>query len=58
MVIAILREGIYNHLNAINKLFNQMGFKEELTYDEIISLLKLKSYELFEDNLNENENTM
>ncbi len=47
-VVAILREKIHNSVRSMNELAEKAGYENfEISYDEIIEMLKLKSYELF-----------
>lgn len=47
-MVAILREKIYNSVRSMNELAEKAGYEDfNIEYDEIIEMLKLKSYELF-----------
>lgn len=49
-VVAIIRSEVHNSIRSVNKLAGKAGYDDfEINYDEIIEMLKLKSYELFED---------
>jgi ABC-type amino acid transport substrate-binding protein len=46
--IAVIRGTIHNSVSAMNKLAEKAGYEDfDITYDEIVGMLKLKSYELF-----------
>ena len=46
-VVAILREKIHNSVRSMNELSEKSGYEGfEITYEEIVEMLKLKSYEL------------
>ncbi len=47
-IVAILTQKIHNSVEAMNELAEKSGYEDfEITYDETIEMLKLKSYELF-----------
>ena len=47
---AILRQNIHNSITAIEKLAAKADYKDfSIDYDEMLELVKLKSYELFEN---------
>jgi len=49
-VVAILGQKIHNSVTTMNELAKKAGYKDfEIEYDEIVEMLKLKSYELFEE---------
>jgi len=48
MMIAVLKAGLYDNIDSINKLVEKMNYGEELEYDNVVDLLKLKTYELTE----------
>lgn len=41
MIIAILKAGIENNIESINKLIKEAGCGEEIEYDEVMDLLKM-----------------
>jgi len=50
-VVAIIRQNIHSSISAINKLADKAGYEDfNIEYDEIVEMLKLKSWELFENN--------
>ncbi len=49
---AIIKSNIYDSIRAAEKLAEQAGYKDfKIDEEEMMGMLKLKSYELFEDNL-------
>ena len=47
---AVVRANIHHSINAVGKLAEKAGYKDfDVDYDELVEMLKLKSYELFEE---------
>ena len=47
-VVAILREKIHHSIRSMNELAEKAGYEDfDIEYDEIVEMLKLKTYELF-----------
>ena len=52
-IATMIRQEIYNSISSVEKLATKAGYEDfNIDYDEIVSMLKLKSYELWEDDLN------
>lgn len=48
MMIAVLKVTLEDNIDSINQLIQSMNYGEELEYNNVVDLLKLKTYELTE----------
>lgn len=49
-IVAVIRQNIHSSISSVIKLVEKAGYKDfDIDYDEIVKMLKLKSYELFEE---------